>query len=122
MRRLRIFLIAICLAAAFPVIEAAPAAASPPGGCGTSGYFCAYKDTYYRNGPWRWANSNTNWHQWSIADHDSSWYNYQSSAVRVWVNINWGGAQEICIGPWVGDAAAVLQDDRGSSHLETGGC
>ena len=122
MRRARILVVVATLIAAFSLVALSPAASAAPGGCGTVGRFCAYKDVNYFNGPWAWYNSENNWHDWTIADRDSSWWSNQSQSVRVYVNTGYGGSTEVCIRGYNGDAAAIAVDDRGSSHLEVSGC
>lgn len=110
------------LAAALIVGTSEPASAAPPG-C-PAGALCVYRDVNYAWGPYKFFGTNDSWHQWAIADRDSSWFNNGTSGrrARVWEHVGRSGRVEVCIARGTGIANQWWFDDMGSSNDWPWGC
>jgi hypothetical protein len=115
-KSLQAALFAIPVAAALLLTGSGPAAAAPPG-C-PAGALCVYRDINYAWGPYKFFGTNYSWHQWAIADRDSSWFNNGTSgrSARVWEHVGYSGRVEVCIARGHGIRNQWWFDDLGSSN------
>jgi hypothetical protein len=86
-------------------------------GC-PAGVFCAFPKENGDGNLYQWALSNSNWHEWAIADDDDSWSNMSTVYnVRVFNDVRFGGGCEIRIDKGVSKGSAFpWENDDGSSH------
>lgn len=115
MRKLIVLLATAIFSLALLPLGAGTAAAAP-GGC-TSGSLCVYRDINYNNGPWRFPGNEDNWHDWAIANNDSSWFNNGTSGrvAKVYRGVAWSGGVYKCMNRGQGFRAGIT-DDAGSSN------
>jgi hypothetical protein len=113
----RLVAAAAALGAVFVCALVMSSSAQAAGGC-PGGWFCAFPSENYAGNRYQWAESNTNWHQWAIADDDDSWSNMNTTYnVRVFTNTGFGLPCQIRINKGVSKGSSFAwENDDGSSH------